>query len=73
MMRAGERPLSLLRLPDVRSQTGLSRSEIYRRMAAGRFPRPVKVGPNISAWNSREIDQWVAEVIDAAQSGGAAS
>lgn len=46
----------LLRLPQVRARTGLSRSELYRRIANGAFPAPVKIGVRASAWSSAEID-----------------
>jgi Prophage CP4-57 regulatory protein (AlpA) len=32
-----------LRLPDVRRLTSLSKTSIYRRIAAGSFPRPMKL------------------------------
>jgi prophage regulatory protein len=53
----------LLRLPDVRRKTGLSRSSIYRRVADGTFPAPVKIGERSSAWSSEEVDGWIASVI----------
>ena len=53
----------LLRLPQVSDRTGLSRSELYRRIANGEFPAQVKIGARASAWNSAEIDHWVAERI----------
>lgn len=53
----------LLRLPQVKARTGLSRSELYRRIAKGAFPAPVKIGVRASAWSSAEIDHWVAERI----------
>lgn len=51
--------LRLLRLPEVRSRTGFSRSEIYRRIAAQppTFPLPVKLG-RASAWPEHEINAW---------------
>lgn len=54
--------LVLLRLPQVRAQTGLSRSEIYRRIAID-FPAPIKIGARASAWSSVEIEGWIAERI----------
>ena len=51
---------SLLRLPQVRSITGLSRTEIYRRVAAGTFPAPVKLGERASAWSDGEVNAWIA-------------
>lgn len=54
---------SLERLPQVKARTGLSRSEIYRRIALGDFPRPIKLGERASAWSSVEIDVWIADRI----------
>ena len=55
--------LVLLRLPQVKAQTGLSRSELYRRIAIGSFPAPIKIGARASAWSSMEIERWIAERI----------
>jgi prophage regulatory protein len=63
---------NLERLPSVKARTGLSRSEIYRRVALGRFPAPVKLGARASAWNTAEIDQWIVSCI-AARDGKAAA
>jgi prophage regulatory protein len=52
--------LRLLRLPEVRAKTGLGRTEIYMQMAAGRFPKSVKIGKVAVAWPSDEIDFWIA-------------
>ncbi|TAN06623.1 MAG: AlpA family transcriptional regulator [Rhodanobacteraceae bacterium] len=53
----------LLRLPEVKAHTGLSRSELYRRIAQGTFPAPVKIGARASAWSSAEVERWKAERI----------
>ena len=52
--------LVLEKLPAVKARTGLSRSEIYRRISARTFPAPVKLGERASAWNATEIDGWIA-------------
>ena len=64
-------PLHLLRLPDVRAMTGLSRSEIYRRIRAD-FPQPVKLGARASAWPEHEILAWCQARIAARDAKGAA-
>lgn len=64
--------LILERLPQVKARTGLSRSELYRRIAAGDFPQPVKLGERASAWDSREVDRWIAERIAARDAKAAA-
>jgi len=53
----------LERLPQVKARTGLSRSEIYRRISFGDFPRAIKLGERASAWSSSEIDAWIADRI----------
>lgn len=62
----------LERLPKVLARTGLSRSEIYRRIAAGTFPRPVSLGVRARAWNAAEVDNWVADRIAAGDGKAAA-
>ena len=57
--------VALLRLPEVCRLTGRRRSSIYRDIALGTFPAPVKLGERASAWVSCEIDQWIAERIAA--------
>lgn len=49
----------LLRLPEVRQKTGLSTSEIYRRMGRETFPPSVRIGPRQVAWDSHLIDCWI--------------
>ena len=50
-----------LRIAEVCRMAGLSRSEIYKRVQAGRFPRPVKLAPKVAAWSSATIRQWQIE------------
>lgn len=40
------------------SRVGLGRSYTYALIAAGKFPRPVKVG-RASRWVQAEVDSWV--------------
>jgi prophage regulatory protein len=49
----------ILRLPAVKSRTGLSRSTIYARAADGAFPRPIALGARAVGWLEREIDEWL--------------
>lgn len=50
---------AIIRLPEVRSRTGLSRSEIYRREALGEFPKRVKLGTRSVGWVSSEIQDFI--------------
>lgn len=53
-------PKSILRLPDVKQRTGLSRSSIYNAINAGVFPRHVSLGARAVGWLSNDIDEWIA-------------
>lgn len=64
--------LILERLPQVKARTGLSRSEIYRRIALDEFPAPIKLGLRASAWHKREVDTWITQRIAARDAKGAA-
>ena len=37
----------LLRLPQVKASTGLSKSSIYARIAEGTFPKQIPLGPRL--------------------------
>ena len=52
---------SILRLPAVKTRTGLSRSTIYLRVSQGTFPRPVSLGGRAVGWVEEEIQSWLAE------------
>lgn len=54
---------AILRLPDVKSRTGLSRSTIYLRVKNGTFPAPVSLGSRAVGWVDTEIQQWLDERI----------
>jgi len=46
---------SILRLPDVKASTGLSRSTIYLRITQGVFPKPVSLGGRAVGWPAHEV------------------
>jgi len=54
----------ILRLPTVKTRTGLSRSTIYLRVAAGNFPKPISLGARAVGWLDSEIDAWLANQIE---------
>ena len=51
---------NFLRLADVTKRTALSRSTIYRRMAAGTFPQATPISDGLVAWYETDINAWVA-------------
>lgn len=48
-------PYRILRLPEVRTVSGLSRSSIYLRISEGLFPRPLLLGRRMVGWPEAEI------------------
>lgn len=51
----------LLRLPEVRSMTGLSKSTLYALIREGSFPTPIRLGPRAVAWIKSEVQQWALD------------
>ena len=49
----------LIRLAEVERRTTHRKTEIYRLMRLGEFPRSVRVGPRNVAWVEEEIDAYV--------------
>jgi prophage regulatory protein len=62
---------TILRLPAVKTSTGLSRSTIYLRVSQGKFPRPVSLGGRAVGWVEEEIQSWLAERIAASRKAAA--
>lgn len=56
------RSYRLIKLPEVRAMTTLSTSEIYRRIAAGTFPRQYLLGPKSAVWFERHIIDFVDDL-----------
>jgi prophage regulatory protein len=56
---------TILRIPAVKSYSGLSRSTIYLRIAQGLWTKPVSLGARAVGWPSDEV-----EAINAARIAG---
>ncbi len=39
--------------------TAMSRSTVYRLVAAGKFPKPVKISPVAVRWRLRDVIGWI--------------
>jgi prophage regulatory protein len=55
--------LRLIRIKEVKFRTGLSVPTIYRRMAAGTFPKSHSLGGSIVAWSECDVEDWIAAVL----------
>ena len=57
----------LLRLPEVKSTTGLSKSSIYARISEGTFPKQIPLGTRLVVWVESDIQKWISEQISKAK------
>ena len=58
---------TILRLPQVKARTGLSRSTIYLRISEGTFPKPVSLGARAVCWIDLEIQEWLNQRIESSR------
>lgn len=45
----------------LRRHVPFSAATLWRLVKAGRFPRPVKVTPQITAWRLSDVHEWVKD------------
>ena len=50
----------LLPMLPVMDLTSLSKASIYRKIADGSFPAPLKIGKSRVAWRQSDIAKWMA-------------
>lgn len=60
-------PVIWVRRPAVEARTGLSCSEIYRKVAEGTFPKPRKISVRKVVWNLAQVDDWMRSIEAAAE------
>lgn len=57
--------IRIIRLDEVTRVTGLKRSTIYLKIGQGLFPKQVNLGPRAAGWVQSEVQDWIAERINA--------
>lgn len=50
---------SLLRLPHVLARVPVGRSTLWAWVREGRFPKPIKIGPQTTAWRASDVSAWL--------------
>jgi prophage regulatory protein len=55
----GHMAVKILRLSGVIDSIGLSRSTIYKFIAEGEFPAPVRLGARSVGWRQSDVDAWL--------------
>jgi prophage regulatory protein len=61
-MRPDTSPISeirRLRLPEVCALTGLSKSHLYREIAANRFPKQRRFSHKVAYWLESDVREWL--------------
>lgn len=56
---------TILRRDEVERATGLPRSTIYAKIAAGDFPKPIQLSARAVGWLESDIAAWQKSRIDA--------
>jgi prophage regulatory protein len=57
----------IIRLPEVKNTTGLSRSTIYLYMSKGIFPASISLGTRAIGWLRSDIDRYLEDRITASK------
>ena len=51
------------RLNQLKQRLGVSGSSIWAWVKAGKFPKPIKLSENCTAWNAADVERWAQERI----------
>lgn len=54
-------PTKVLRLPKVLEKTGISRSQLYRLINRGDFPKQYHLSLRTAVWVESEIEAWLLQ------------
>lgn len=49
-----------LRIRDVCSRTGISRTHLYRLVSRGQFPAPVRLSDRVTVWREHDVQSWLS-------------
>lgn len=55
------REKDLVGRPGEHGLVGFSRSTLWRRVADGTFPSPIKLSPGVTAWRHSDVLEWIAD------------
>jgi len=56
-------PAQFYRLPQLKANLKVSGSSIWAWVKAGKFPAPIKLSENCTAWIAADVERWAAERI----------
>jgi prophage regulatory protein len=61
------KPMRFLRLPEVKTRTGLGETRILELEKEGKFPRRIKISARAVAWVESELEEWQQRCRDSAR------
>lgn len=59
VLRTVQAPTVFIKLSGVQQRTAMSKSAIYRDIAAGTFPKPIQLGKRAVAWLESDVVAWM--------------
>jgi predicted DNA-binding transcriptional regulator AlpA len=64
----GHQQRKALREKDVLERVRFSKSQLWRLVRSGQFPKPIRLSERTTAWDSQAIDTWLAAKFSGDQS-----
>lgn len=61
---------TIIRLPQVKQRTGLSRSTIYALIKAGQFKAPIVLGTRAVGWLESDVSEFIESRVKASRKVG---
>lgn len=61
---------TIIRLPQVKQRTGLSRSTIYALIKAGQFKAPIALGARAVGWLESDVSEFIETRVKASRQAG---
>jgi prophage regulatory protein len=55
------------RLPQLKAKLNISGSHIWGMVKAGKFPKPIKLSENCTAWDAASVEAWAQSKIEASK------
>ena len=56
--------MKMLSIHATAERVGVSKTQIYRLIEIGNFPKPVRLSQKRTAWVEAEVEKWLQERID---------
>ncbi|MBK9161254.1 MAG: AlpA family phage regulatory protein [Nitrosomonadales bacterium] len=60
-------PAQFYRLPQLKAKLEVSGSSIWAWVKAGKFPKPIKLSENCTAWSAADVEAWAQSRIAASK------